>query len=138
MQVLLHGKAVLNAVRVNNMKYLLFILVCAVVLTACTPSPTAEMDMTSVKKYVTEMTSSEVQVFVESQKDTDGDFNNLQRGLIVAFLLPKTSNLTEITLVNGLVLKRGIRSTSVVVHIVYAKDGHSWKIAKVDLRGTVK
>jgi hypothetical protein len=100
---------------------------------ACTPSPSGDMSAASVKQYVNEKTNADIQVFIESQRDTDGDFNNLQRELKVTFMLPESSATPEITLPNGLVLKRGVRSDAVTTLVVHAKDAQSWKVAKVEL-----
>jgi hypothetical protein len=120
------------------MKNILLYLTSCVLLIACTPNPSADMSAASVRQYVNEKTSAEIQVFVESQKDTDGDFNNLQRELEVVFLLPENSAASEISLPNGLVLKRGIRSTAATALVVHAKDGSSWKTIKVELPAIVK
>jgi hypothetical protein len=120
------------------MKKIVVSLICCAVLMACTPSPTTDMSTTAVKQYVNEKTNSELQVFVESQKDTDGDFNNLQRELKVAFLLPENSSASEIMLPNGLMLKRGVRSVAVTALVVHAKDGSAWKTIKIELPAIVK
>jgi hypothetical protein len=124
---------VLNVAQENNMNQLIVFLIFIGTLLGCTPGPTTEMSANSVKQHVTEMAGTEVEVLVESQKDTDGDFQNLQRELRVVFLLPSVSNFAEVKLLNGLILKRDVRSAAVKVLVVHAKDKESWKTVKVSI-----
>ena len=138
MRVSLFETAVSNVVRVNNMKRIFFGLICAAIFVACTPSPAGAISASSVKEYVSEKAGTHIQVFVESQKDTDGDLQNIQRELTVAFLLPDSAAVSEVVLPNGLMLKRGIRSSSITAFVVLAKDGQSWKTVKVELAKIAK
>lgn len=115
------------------MKNLLLYFFFAILLAACNASPPVDDSILSIKEYVNESTGADIQVLVASQRDTDGDFNNLQRELIVQLVLPTSSNLTEVALPNGLILKRGVRSSNVIVLMVYSKDNASWKATKVEL-----
>jgi hypothetical protein len=96
------------------------------------------MSAASVKQYVSKKLNAEIQVFVESQRDVDGDFNNLQRELKVAFMLSESSALPEVMLENGLLIKRGVRSNPVTVLVVYTKGPPSWTTAKVELSKVVE
>lgn len=91
------------------------------------------MSAASVTRHMHEKTGADIQVFVESLRDTAGDNANFQRELKVILLLADSSNSPEVRLDNGLLLKRGVRSDTITVALVYGLDDGVWKIAKVNL-----
>lgn len=115
------------------MKHLFLSLSVVTVLVACTPGPIVEMNAAAVKQFVSDATETDIQVIVESQNDTDGDFENLQRELTVVFLLPDSADVPSVTLPNGVVLKRGVHSEGFTARVVHAHDRGSWKTAKIEL-----
>lgn len=129
----LFATAVSNVAGVNKVKRTFFSLICTLIFVGCTPSPTDAISASAVKEYVSEKAGTDIQVFVESQQDTDGDLQNIQRELTVAFLLPNSASVSEVMLPNGLMLKRGMRSNSITAFVVLSKHGQSWKAIKVEL-----